>query len=1051
MTEPIGQTLGSYALESLIGSGPNGRVYRARQIRLNRAAAVKLLDARFVATPDFSRRFTSTLQRVAAQRHANIVDIEDFNEQGGQAYIAIEQYDEGSLRTFMQRRQRERDPWQLSEVLDIVRQAVDGVQAAHEQGFIHGHIKPENILLQRRGANPQDQFRARLADLGLVEIANGAAIATATYLTPEQARGLAPTPQSDIYALGVLLYEVSTGFVPFAVRTAEEAVDKHLRAQPVPPRMVRKQLPAELETIILTCLAKRPEQRFASVADLSRALGDVIRSTSPASTVLLADLPTQSIPQQPGVTQRLPIVPAVAAVVPVPIDPSQQPTVRTAIDPDQQPTVRATNGPKLQLIDANGAVLHSVDLTGNGLTIGRLPANDMALEDEQVSRYQARVDWNGQQATLTDLGSANGTLLNGARIAANAATPWGWNQRVQIGPFALQLAPPLGVQPRATAQPALDPMLAGLLSATPSAPPAGATQAFGGARLGILLEQEQAVLTPGQRATLGLTLTNNSPTADTFTVSVEGAPGLWVGVPQQAVQLPAGGRAPLSLQISVPRESDSLAGDYPVVIRARSGTNPSESATARGRWTVLPFSACSLSISPRRASGRSTALYQVTVRNDGNAAETFLLQADDDAQALRYSFSEESVLLDPGQAATIGLEVSAPQRMLGTGDPLPFQVRAQAGNERPQSATAQFVQTAAIPTAIPIVVFVLIGLGLLFYLLNGNRQPAIVGLGTATPASETTALPTALPTLTPTAEPGAPVISQFAIDPASVQPGQQVTISWNVTGADSVDINVLGNVAAQGQQTRVVNETTDIVLTARGGGKETRQVRQVVIATPLPATATPLPSETTIPASATPVPATATPAPPSATPEPPSATPLPATATPAPNPTVAPPAPPIDLIDAAKAATWSNPANDNVGFGKPAQDAENGGWAESQRVAQLENGRPYFGPLYTIPLSDTGGFVAGAYPVTTIGQGQKFLAEVGFPNNTKDTTIKIQVLFNNQVIFEIEKQADGIVLPISADLAPFVGTGGTLTLRAENVTNPKNVGMYWNKPRVDTR
>lgn len=1057
MSDPIGQTFGSYMLESLIGAGPNGRVYRARQVRLNRGAAVKILASRLSNAPDFARRFSAAMQRTATLRSPNIAEVEDFGEQHGLGYIAMEIYDGGSLRSFLQQRVRQRDPWQLAPVLDLVRQAADGVAAAHQVGLIHGHLKPENILLQRRGQATADDFRARVGDFGLLEIAQRAPITTLAYTTPEQSHNEPPTSQSDIYALGVVLYEVATGYVPFAVKTPEEAAAKHGGAQPVPPRIVRAELPIELEQIILRCLAKRPEQRFGSMQELSQALGNLPANQSPGQTVLLAGLPTQVLNQPPPqLTQAMPS------------DPTQQPTVRVpAIGPEQQPTVLMPNLPKVELIDAQGNVQRALDLTGAGLTFGRAQENALVLEHEQISRMHARVDWNGRQATISDLGSANGTLIDGVRLPPNVPVPWGWTQRAQVGPFTLRVVPPPGVAMQPAAQPTTDPLLLGLLGGmtTPPVPAAASapTEAFsvGSGAKGLLLDREQITLTPGQREVLGVTITNSGSGPDTVTISVEGAPGMWIGVPQQAVQVPAGGRVPMAITISVPREAESLAGDYPIIIRARSSANPGESATTRGRWTVLPFVASSVTITPRRATGRRDASYQVTVRNDGNQAETFLLTADDDTQELRYSFSDESVTLDPGQAETVGLLVAGPGRMIGGADAFTFRVGAQAGNERPANATAQFVSEAAVAPAVPIALAALAAIVALFFYFN-NNQGAVAGIPTTTSLTTTIPTETALPTATPTAVPGAPIVNQFAVDPSSVAPNQAVTILWNVSGATSVDINVLGTgLPPQGSQQRIVDKTTDIVMKVSWSGGAFERRIQAIVATPIPPTATPLPpSATPVPPSATPLPPTFTPLPPSATPIPPSATPVPPSATLVPPPPTNPPvatntplpaAQAIDFGSSAQDASWSNSASTKVPFGKPATGAENGGWSEIQNAAQLENGRPFFRPLFTIPISGTGGFVAGTYPVAAIGQGQKFLADISMPNNTKDTTLKAQVLYNGTIVFEVQKAADGKVLPISVEMANFVGTSGTLTLRVENVTSPGNVGLYWVKPRLDTR
>ncbi|HEX9373010.1 MAG TPA: FHA domain-containing protein, partial [Roseiflexaceae bacterium] len=711
----------------------------------------------------------------------------------------------------------------------------------------------------------------------------------------------------------------------------------------------------------------------------------------------------------------------------------QQPTLVAPMTstPSSQPTVSAGAAlPQVQAIDPQGRIVRVVDLPRTGLTVGRAADSDLALEHEQVSRQHLRIDWDGRQVTATDLGSSNRTLLGGRPLTPHVATPWDWRETARVGPFTLKLAPQPGsaaqrAAPAATAG-AADPLLTNLLGAAVQAVPA--TQAIGAGRIGVQLGQAQLAITPGQPAVVYVTLTNQGATADELAISVEGVPGAWVIGPDQPVQVAPGGRATAAITVNVPRAPESLAGDYPVIVRARSAASQAESGTARGRWTVLPFAASSLALSPRRAEGRDAASYQVTVRNEGNATAAYLLGAEDEQQALDYAFAQDQLTLDPGQAAAVALTVYGPRRLIGSPQTRQFTVRADTAGE-PAQAVAQFVQQPLIPIwAAALALALVLALALLFASRNRAPAPPIAG-GTTTAIA--TLAPTLAPTLTPTAEPGAPVVAAFTVAPQIGAPGQVVTVTWDVQNAEQVTIDQFGDVPPQGQRTFRPEQTTDFRLVATGGGKTTTRIERVSVA---PATPTSAP---TAAATATP---TAPPAPSAtATPVPPAPS---ATATPVP-----PLPPPVNLIDAAPSARWSTDAGP-IRFGAPINNVERGGWADLATNQVLEDGKEYPMALYTVPTTGTGSFIEGQFDIPAIQAGQYFLADIGLRPNAQSSGVKVQISFAGELIYEGTKQPSGSLLAIGVDLSRFAGRADRLALRVSGNTGAAQDGLYWIRPRV---
>lgn len=760
MTDLLGQTIANRRIEAPLGSGDLGQVFRARHVDLGREEAIKIVHANVAAGAGFAERFEREMGAISALSHPNIIQIFDIGYEQGHCYLAMELMPEGSLHTFMQRRARAEEGWPLAFGLDMIRQAADGLACAHAANIVHHNIKPDNLLLTREGAATAgiSGYTLKISDFGLTPVtdeeatpAPGMNMGAPAYLSPEQCQGLDLDGRSDLYALGIVLYEVATGFLPFEIKSLNDAVYKHVYATPTAPRQVRPDLPAELETVILRCLAKKPEERFATADELSHALQGLVNTLyaptpqpipvpSPVpGTTSPVRVPTPVVVGSSGMNELPPPPP-----VPQPPLGSTSPSFSTTPSrpPTPQPLPPPVNGaatmPRVQALNQQGQTLQVQELTGDGLTVGRLADNDVALNADAVDDRHVQIDWDGNQATIVDLGSKSGTLLQGQRLAPMKPQPWGWRTMLQVGPYWLQLEPPVAppVPPPPTAapivpaggrfiSPALSPVNGPI-----SQPPAGATPSrrtneslrsrLKTDRIGVVPDHDTLTITPGQPAVFALTLANLGTLVDHLTVTVEGVPASWIAGPPTTVQLNPGDQTLVALNVSVPRVPESRAGEYPVVIRARSRENQSESGTARGQWTVLPFTGSTLTIRPKRSKGWRKGKHIVALSNDGNAPAHYSLSGDDDEQALAYDFAEDQVALEPGRAAKVKLAVRGQSHIFGRAVQQSFNVNSLPENSTTtQVVGAQFVQRALIaPWAIPVGIFALIGLAALLFLLT---------------------------------------------------------------------------------------------------------------------------------------------------------------------------------------------------------------------------------------------------------------------------------------------------------------------------------------------
>lgn len=311
MTEDdlIGRQLGEYQLEALLGRGGMARVYRAVDTRLKRQVVVKVIDAQFRNDPDYAMRFEREAQAVARLEHPNIVQLHRFDEQDGLLYMAMQHVDGADLEVVLAGYRADNEYMEPRDVQRIAREVCSALDYAHSKGVIHRDVKPANILLNREG-------HAILTDFGLVLLTEvgtrGEIFGSAHYIAPEQAISSAQVvPQSDLYSMGVILYEMFTGTVPF---NADEPLDVallHMSDPPPPPRDIRPAINPELEAVILKSLAKQPEERYPTGLALADALDHSlkVKSALAASTTVRHKTIPERVALQLG-EQPLPPVPA---------------------------------------------------------------------------------------------------------------------------------------------------------------------------------------------------------------------------------------------------------------------------------------------------------------------------------------------------------------------------------------------------------------------------------------------------------------------------------------------------------------------------------------------------------------------------------------------------------------------------------------------------------------------------------------------------------------------------------------------------------------------
>jgi eukaryotic-like serine/threonine-protein kinase len=295
MSLTTGERLGPYEIYGLIGKGGMGEVYRARDTRLDRTVAIKVLPAEFSVQEERLRRFEQEAQVLGALSHPNLLAIYDVGAQDGTHFLVSELLEGESLRQRL-----EEGALPLRKAMELAVQIAKGLAAAHEKGIVHRDIKPDNIFLTRDG-------RAKILDFGLakqsaaegsgenatitaVATQPGVVLGTAGYMSPEQVRGKPADARSDIFSFGAILYEMVAGLRAFHGDSSVETMNAILKQD---PPAISGDVPPAIERVIRRCLEKSPEERFQSARDLSFALEALSAPSSSRETALASALPTQ--------------------------------------------------------------------------------------------------------------------------------------------------------------------------------------------------------------------------------------------------------------------------------------------------------------------------------------------------------------------------------------------------------------------------------------------------------------------------------------------------------------------------------------------------------------------------------------------------------------------------------------------------------------------------------------------------------------------------------------------------------------------------------------
>ncbi|MBW4436943.1 MAG: protein kinase [Pleurocapsa minor GSE-CHR-MK-17-07R] len=658
MTEQdmIGKVVAHYRVEKVLGTGGMGAVYQATDLNLQRQVALKVMHPHLSAQDQFQKRFLQEARAAASLDHPGIVRILSFDNTEGMLILVMDLVSGGSMRDFIKEQRDKGKTIETVMAADFTRQICDALHYAHQQGMTHRDIKPDNILL-KRDESATSGYRCLVTDFGLAKLAesnvhsmSGVPMGTFAYMSPEQAEAEKVDNRADIYALGIMLYELTVGKLPYQPRSITEAIRMHVR-EPLPkPSEQRPGFPADIERIIVKATQKNPNDRYQTAGDMSREIqrlkslgGSGANAPSPAPAASTPSAP----PPQAGPTPTYVPAPVSQPAAPMTPAPQQQPV---PVSPGQA-------GMDRLLVTGTDGSSWAVPLNKDVFIIGRADDRDIVLVGTKVSRSHARLEraFDGRYR-LIDLGSSNGTYINERRLAENApefVTP---GQQFRIGEFWLTIEAGNQAAANQFAQLSFT-QLENQSAPPPSQPPAPSNTPY----------------TPPPMQPAGFPAPSQPPMY-TPPAAVPGFPSM-----------PAPSQPPAYNPPPMPSPSYAPQGSY-----AGQGSSAGGIGQDAPNYTEREQIGLKLMGSTVKVDAGSRMTLSLEVQNDSNLVDHFTIQVIG-LDPEWYTEPQQTIYLMPKQKDTAQITFHPPRRPSSKAGAHPFEVRATARAQGLQSEAMQAV------------------------------------------------------------------------------------------------------------------------------------------------------------------------------------------------------------------------------------------------------------------------------------------------------------------------------------------------------------------------
>jgi serine/threonine protein kinase len=758
MHELIGKRIGDYLIEESVGSGTVGHVFRARDEKRPQVVALKVIHSHLANQPAFREKLLSNATAVPSLQHPAIARVYQVGEADRQLFVASEWVHGETVGHLLQNGSL----LALRLGAKVVQIVADALVYAHRQGVIHGGLQPFNILLTPQGG--ELPWRPLLTDFQQASLLPGEPpLALLPYLSPEQCDGKRPNGRSDVYALGIILYQLCTGQLPFQPQSARDVLTGGV---PAPPRSLRPEIPAVLEAIILKAMARNTAERYRSMEEFLLFLRREVDKLPPAGAAVAAVGPAVPVSAPP-------------AVSPSPARPLPPPAPPVAAIPAAAP---ATSSDADYLIIRHPRLEPQTFLLHKWLiTIGLQGDNDLVLKDSGIAAKHARLERTDTGWNVIDMGSLNGTFLEGSQLLPDMPEQWKPGQQVMLGDYSLEWKSGLAQKQVEKVE-------------VVSVADAG--------RLYMSIQPTQLTTHPGLPAQAVLELENQTGRSMNILLGVVGIPPLWVAVEPGLVRLAPQQKVTIPFTIQPPHHHAALAGPHQFKMEARA-EGGSESAVAAGQLAVQPFSQVFAEMRP--GTLRHGKPGEVWLTNEGNSRSRFSASVADVNNDIVFELSPTEVDIVPGETQTM--------RLLGRGRKrpfflrpviIPFELRVAGGAAMPPQPGRLIVPPRFSLWMLLAVLFPLLFIALFLYYLvlvdlrdpctgrlrDRDLEPACLAINTTAEASAvlTTTVPagTPIPTTAAVIQPTVTVSATVGVVavPPTAAGAQSLVIGESVNGEE---------------------------------------------------------------------------------------------------------------------------------------------------------------------------------------------------------------------------------------------------------------------------
>jgi len=667
----VGKRIKNYRIDRFIGQNNMTGVYKATELPLERPVALKIMHPNLASQDALKQRFLQEARMLSRLDHPNIVHVLSYDNVDNELFMVMELITGNSLRLYANRLKEQNKQLDLAEIINLTVQIADGLHYAHQQGMIHRDMKPESIVLKTSAViGPIVRYQPVLTDFTVAQqSATGEIFVTDKpdtdfpYMSPEQCLGERVDLRSDIYELGVILYEMLVGRPPYQPRSIAEAVRMHAREPLQPPSDLRNDIPDDLEKIVYKALEKNPNNRFQTAGDLSRALQ---RSSIAVASegIGSARFASQIVDDQATAVMLRPL----PATMPLP---TRYPEIGERTDIDRL------------VIYSEEFPTRVLPMDKNVLTVGRDKEQDIVLPGDKVSRRHLRIERGlGNVYRVIDLGSKNGSFLGNYRLLNNVSEIWEKTDTIRIGNYWIRIEAAEDPDEKAALLKAREARQqsefdtdGGSAAAPPPPPPPPPPAEL--EKIGVSVNGSVLRVVPGSSTTLPIEIINRSDLVDHFKVEVVGLPANWVTQPSDPLYLLPSKRDTTSVTFHPPLNTNSSAGGHAFEVRVSARAQNIVSPGLQGSLNIEPFYNFITDLEPERIRGSRRA--ELAITNTGNTFATYTIQARDREQAVQFEMEGRQYTLAPGQTERVTFRPVAKRRpYFGLAQTYPFEMTVSA-------------------------------------------------------------------------------------------------------------------------------------------------------------------------------------------------------------------------------------------------------------------------------------------------------------------------------------------------------------------------------------